>query len=88
MEVRLNEYADGTLADRDRAGVEAHLAECAGCRAAVAQLRDLVAGARTLPRSVEPDGICGVGSRRGSRREKREAGLVGYASRWRLPRSS
>src|SRR5438034_442021 len=54
MEVRLNEYADGTLADRDRAGVEAHLAECAECRAAVAQLRDLVAGARTLPRSVEP----------------------------------
>ncbi|PYP94681.1 MAG: hypothetical protein DMD34_08130 [Gemmatimonadetes bacterium] len=54
MEVRLNECADGTLADRDRAGVEAHLAECAGCRAAVAQLRDLVAGARTLPRSVEP----------------------------------
>ena len=69
MEVRLNEYVDGTLADRDRAGVDAHLAECAGCRAAVAELRDLVAGARTLPTSIEParDLWGGIASRLGKR---------------------
>jgi anti-sigma-K factor RskA len=54
MEAQLNEYVDGTLAARDRASVEAHLAECAGCRAAVAELRSLAAAAATLPKSIEP----------------------------------
>jgi anti-sigma factor RsiW len=54
MEVRLNEYVDGTLAARDRASVEEHLASCAGCRGAVAELRSLVAEAHGLPRSIEP----------------------------------
>ena len=54
MDAKLNEYVDGTLAARDRASVEAHLAECARCRAAVAELRRLVAEARDLPRSIEP----------------------------------
>ncbi|HEX4628704.1 MAG TPA: zf-HC2 domain-containing protein [Gemmatimonadales bacterium] len=54
MEVRLNEYVDDTLAARERAAVEAHLAGCAACRAAVPELRRLIAGARALPRSVEP----------------------------------
>jgi putative zinc finger protein len=54
MEPKLNEYVDGTLAARDRASVEAHLAECAGCRDAVAELRRLVAGARQLPTSITP----------------------------------
>lgn len=53
-EVRLNEYVDGTLAAQDGATVEAHLAGCAGCRAAVAELRRLVEEARGLPRSIEP----------------------------------
>ena len=54
MDAQLNEYVDGTLAARDRASVEAHLAECAGCRAAVAELRSLAAAAATLPKSIEP----------------------------------
>jgi len=54
MDAPLNEYADGTLAARDRASVEAHLAECAGCRTAVAELRALVAGAAALPKTIEP----------------------------------
>jgi len=54
MEATLNEYVDGTLAARDRASVEAHLAECAGCRTAVAELRALVAAAAALPRTIEP----------------------------------
>jgi len=54
MDAQLNEYVDGTVAARDRASVEAHLAECAGCRAAVAELRSLAAAAATLPKSIEP----------------------------------
>jgi hypothetical protein len=54
MDAQLNEYVDGTLAARDRASVEAHLAECAVCRDAVAELRRLVAGAAALPKSIEP----------------------------------
>ena len=54
MDAKLNEYVDGTLATRDRASVEAHLAGCAGCRAAVAELRSLSAAAASLPRSIEP----------------------------------
>jgi hypothetical protein len=54
MEAMLNEYVDGTLPPGDRAAVEAHLAECAGCRTAVAELRALVAGAAALPTTVEP----------------------------------
>jgi Putative zinc-finger len=53
-EVELNEYVDGTLAPGARALVETHLAQCAGCREALAELRGLVDGARGLPRSIEP----------------------------------
>jgi predicted anti-sigma-YlaC factor YlaD len=53
-EAQLNEYVDGTLAADARALVEAHLAQCAGCREAVAELRGLVDGARGLPRTIEP----------------------------------
>jgi len=54
MEATLNEYVDGTLAARDRAPVEAHLAGCAGCRVAVADLRSLSAAAASLPKIIEP----------------------------------
>jgi anti-sigma factor RsiW len=54
MEVKVNEYVDGTLDPGERAAVEAHLATCSGCRAAVAELRDMLAGAQELPRSIEP----------------------------------
>ena len=53
-ETELNEYVDGALAPAARLGVERHLAECAGCREAVAELRRLVAQARDLPSGVEP----------------------------------
>ena len=53
-EAQLNEYVDGTLAADARALVETHLAQCAGCREAVAELRGLLVGARGLPRTIEP----------------------------------
>jgi anti-sigma-K factor RskA len=54
MEATLNAYVDGTLGAVERATVEAHLADCAGCRAAVVELRALVAAAAALPKSIAP----------------------------------
>jgi hypothetical protein len=54
MESTLNEYVDETLTAVEREAVEEHLAQCAGCRDAVAELRRLVAGARRLPPSLAP----------------------------------
>ena len=55
MEATLNEYVDGTLAARERATVEAHLIDCAGCRAAIVELRALVTAAAALPKSIAPE---------------------------------
>ena len=54
MEGKLNEYVDGTLAAPERATVDAHLADCAGCQAAIVGLRALVTAAAALPKSIEP----------------------------------
>jgi len=54
MEAKLNEHVDGAQAAPDRASLEAHLSGCAGCRAAIAELRSLSASAASLPRSIEP----------------------------------
>jgi hypothetical protein len=69
MDAKLNEYVDGTLAARDRASVGAHLAECAGCRTAVAELRSLSAAAARLSKSIEParDLWSGIAGRIGKR---------------------
>jgi anti-sigma factor RsiW len=50
----LNGYADGDLDDVERGRAERHLAECAGCRAAVSATRALMARAGALPRDVAP----------------------------------
>ena len=55
MEGKLNEYVDGTLATPERATMEAHLADCAGCQAAVVDLRALVTAAAALPKSIPPN---------------------------------
>ena len=75
-EAQLNEYVDGTLAADARALVETHLAQCAGCREAVAELRGLLVGARGLPRTIEPGselwtGIAGRIGKRETRNGKR-----------------
>src|SRR5256886_13395089 len=53
-EATLNEYVDGTLSVLQREPAAGTLAQCAGCRDAVAELRRLVAGARHLPPSIVP----------------------------------
>jgi predicted anti-sigma-YlaC factor YlaD len=54
MEATLNEYVDGTLTLLERQAVDEHLAQCAGCREAIAELRRLVSGAQQLPPSIAP----------------------------------
>jgi len=53
MNGRLLEYVTGGLADDERAGVEAHLAGCAECRADVAAWRALAGGADPAPPGPE-----------------------------------
>ena len=69
MEVKLNEYVDGTLPAAERALVAAHVAGCAGCRAAVAELQALLAAAGALPKSIPPrrDLWGGIAARLGRR---------------------
>lgn len=50
----LNDFLDGELAADAAAAVQAHLAECAACRAEAEALRSVVARVRALPRSVAP----------------------------------
>ena len=45
---RLSEYVDGELDATERAALEAHLATCGQCYATLAELRDVVAHAKTL----------------------------------------
>jgi hypothetical protein len=50
----LDDYADGALAAGETRRIEVHLAECAACRAELADLRALLDAARRLPRGIEP----------------------------------
>ena len=45
---RLSDYLDGGLSPADRQGLEAHLTSCPACAVALADLREVVARARTL----------------------------------------
>jgi anti-sigma factor RsiW len=45
---RLSEYLDGSLDTGERAGLEAHLAECRACSDTLADLRRVIARARAL----------------------------------------
>lgn len=51
---RLDDFAGGELADRERREVHLHLESCAECRGEVAALRSLLDEARFLPREVKP----------------------------------
>ena len=54
LDLCLDEWLDGTLAPSEAARVEAHLAGCDACRASERQLRQLLAHAAALPRSIAP----------------------------------
>lgn len=50
----LDDYVNATLGPADRVRVEEHLSGCERCRAEVAAVQALVAGARALPSSITP----------------------------------
>jgi hypothetical protein len=54
LEDRLDDWVDGTLSGPERSEVESHLAGCPGCREQERRLRQLLAHAAALPRSVSP----------------------------------
>lgn len=45
-------YLDGRLRCRERREIEAHLAECAGCRAAIIELRHILRALTAEPAAV------------------------------------
>jgi hypothetical protein len=53
-EAALSGYLDGALDERAGARVEAHLASCAGCRVALAELRALRSALQALPQVTAP----------------------------------
>lgn len=53
--ILLDEYLDGTLAPAELTMVEGHLSGCPACQTELAAIRDLLADARRLPRSVLPE---------------------------------
>ena len=58
---RLDEYAASALGAQERADVDRHLHNCADCRAALRELRDLDALIRALPqRAAPPDFLAQV----------------------------
>ena len=54
LDARLDDWLDGTLPPAEARRVEAHLAACAACRESERRLRQLLAHAAALPRSVTP----------------------------------
>jgi anti-sigma factor RsiW len=54
LDDRLDGWVDRTLPEAERAEVESHLAGCPGCREQERRLRQLLAHASALPRSVSP----------------------------------
>ena len=54
LDTRLDDWLDGALPPAEAAAVETHLAGCEGCRRSARQLRQLLAHATALPRSVAP----------------------------------
>lgn len=64
---RLSEYLDGTLAGRERAECEAHLADCPQCAATLAELRAVVERAAALRDAPPPEDLWpGIAARIGA----------------------
>jgi putative zinc finger protein len=63
----LADYVDGSLGDAARAGVDAHLAECARCRDEVGRARSARAALRGLPQVEAPAGVTSQALREAAR---------------------
>jgi anti-sigma factor RsiW len=54
LEARLSDYVDGSLGAEQRQALELHLAECADCKAALAELRQTMNALSGLNRVAAP----------------------------------
>jgi RNA polymerase sigma factor (sigma-70 family) len=81
LDLRLDDWLDGALAGDAAREVELHLAGCAACRERERQLRQLLAHAAALPRSVAPRATSG----RDRRANRQRLVLVARVGRARLP---
>ena len=54
FDLLLDAYLDRTLEGERRREMDDHLESCAACRAAVAEMRLVLAGAAALPKSIQP----------------------------------
>ena len=54
FETMIDDYVDGTLAADENEEAQRHLGECAACRGAVCETRELLHRAADLPRSIDP----------------------------------
>ncbi|HYM81442.1 MAG TPA: anti-sigma factor [Candidatus Limnocylindria bacterium] len=80
---KLSDYLDAELTAGQRAELETHLATCAECRAALAELRRVVAHARVLENPPAPAYLW---PRIAERLAARPRGAGIFAWPWRLPR--
>jgi predicted anti-sigma-YlaC factor YlaD len=81
-DARLDDYLDGALSAAESAAAGAHLRSCALCREREGRLRQLLAHATALPRSVSPPRDLWPGIARRLERERRP--WLGSVSPWAL----
>ena len=84
LDERLDEWVDGELPEAAAAEVEAHLASCALCQERERRLRQVLAHAASLPRSVTPPRDLWPGIARRVERERSWAWASGSWSPWAL----
>jgi predicted anti-sigma-YlaC factor YlaD len=84
LDARLDDYLDGALSAAESAAAGAHLRSCALCREREGRLRQLLAHATALPRSVSPPRDLWPGIARRLERERRPWLGAGAWSPWAL----
>ena len=83
----LDDYADGLLTPEQAAQIEAHLETCPNCRAELQSLRELLADAKALPKSITPPASAwsGIQQRIAGSARPGVASLSTRRSRFRIP---
>jgi hypothetical protein len=84
LDARLDDWVDGALDEAAAAGVEAHLRACDLCRERERRLRQVLAHAAALPRSVAPPRDLWPGIARRLEAERSSSRLAGAFTPWAL----
>jgi anti-sigma-K factor RskA len=80
----LDDYVTGDLPEEARPAVEEHIASCAMCSAEVESLRQIVARAAGLPKSIEPPADAWLNIRSAIERDESASRAASPASRFRI----